>query len=283
MVIGYPDDADLDAALAALRADPFVQAAFEPLQFDFSSVSLIGFGIEPEPPAGGGQYGRDDLNIDVAWQRAGGYALVGDIDSGLDVIHPALRQFSTGGQYIGGNFIPIASIDISLTPIPGSDDTNVDEAEPVPCLIRFATRRGYDSFPTESGTTPLPAPRAAAYVLTTEYKPRASWPDLLPLHLMDRSNAQGRDFLLVTTNAEIRQAHDDGYNLRNIQGYIYETCTPEPGCKPPDAQKLYRECNTVAGDCATFLESELGAFEGQATRRRIRPAAARSLAMPIRR
>jgi hypothetical protein len=68
------------------------------------------------------------------------------------------------------------------------------------------------------------------------------------------------DFLLVTTTADIEYAHNHGYNLRAIQGYVYAPCTPEPGCIPPGAEKLYRACNTAAVDCATFLESETAAF-----------------------
>lgn len=79
---------------------------------DFSSAELKGFGID-EQPQGAGQYGRDDLNIDAAWLIAGGYSLVADIDSGLYTDHPALRQFS-GSQYVGGNFIPVSSLDVGL-------------------------------------------------------------------------------------------------------------------------------------------------------------------------
>jgi serine protease len=134
---------------------------------------------------------------------------------------------------------------------------------------------GYASFPTEPNTTPLPLPRANVYVLTTEYKPRPEWPDLVPLYMIDRSrnfpvgcatgspgcNSDNRDFTLVTTQTEIEQAHADGYNLRTIQGYVYAPCTPEPSCIPPGTQKFYRECRTVDDDCATFLESERGSFE----------------------
>ena len=134
---------------------------------------------------------------------------------------------------------------------------------------------GYDSFPTEPITTPLPQPRAAIYVLTTEYKPRPEWPALVPLYQMDRSrifpvgctpgasgcNSANRDFLLVTTTAHIEQAHADGYKLRNIQGYIYQPCTVEPACIPPGAEKFYRACKTADDDCATFLESERTTFE----------------------
>ena len=110
-------------------------------------------------------------------------------------------------------------------------------------------------------STPPAAPRAAIYVLTTNVKPRAEWPSLIPLHLLDKPKASGRDYLLVTTTADIEAAHANGYNFRTLQGYAYATCTPEPACIPPGAQALYRACNTIVADCATFLESERVAFE----------------------
>lgn len=105
------------------------------------------------------------------------------------------------------------------------------------------------------------APRASIYVMTTDVKPRAEWPALIPLYLMDEGKANGRDYLLVTTKADIEAAHTAGYALRTIQGYIYQTCAPEPACMPPGAEALYRECNTANADCATFLASERAAFE----------------------
>lgn len=99
--------------------------------------------------------------------------------------------------------------------------------------------------------------------MTTEYRPRPEWPALLPLHLMDKDLPGTRDvddFMLVTTTSDIEYAHDHGYNLRAIQGYIYAPCMPEPICIPPAAQRLYRACNPAASDCATFLESEGASF-----------------------
>jgi hypothetical protein len=110
-------------------------------------------------------------------------------------------------------------------------------------------------------STPPAAPRAAIYVLTTNVKPRGEWPALVPLYLMEKPKASGRDHLLVTTKADIEAAHAGGYELRNIQGYFYQACAPEPACMPPGAEALYRECNTANADCATFLESERAAFE----------------------
>jgi hypothetical protein len=117
------------------------------------------------------------------------------------------------------------------------------------------------SDPSDTYESPPPAPRAAIYVLTTDVQPRYTWPALLPLHLMEKPKAGGRDHLVVTTTADIEYAHNDGYNLRTIQGYIYQSCAPEPACVPPAAQALYRECNAAAADCATFLESERALFE----------------------
>lgn len=136
-----------------------------------------------------------------------------------------------------------------------------------------ATVPGYPTFP--SASTPPSVPKASVYVLTTEYKPRASWPDLIPLHMVDRGHyfpmgCQGvagcvlsnQDFTLLTTTTHIEQARVSGYNLRTIQGYIYQPCTPEPSCIPPGAEKFYRACKSVDGDCATFLENERTTFEG---------------------
>ena len=122
----------------------------------------------------------------------------------------------------------------------------------------------YPSFPHDPADGLLAAPRASVYVMTTEYTPRSEWPALVPLYLMDKDLPGSRDvddFMLVTTKTDIEYAHSHGYNLRAIQGYIYAApCSPEPGCIPPAAQKLYRACNASATDCATFLESESAGF-----------------------
>jgi hypothetical protein len=118
----------------------------------------------------------------------------------------------------------------------------------------------YASFPHDPADGVLAAPRASVYVLTTEYKPRSEWPALVPLHLMDKSVPGSHDFMLATTVADLEYAHNHGYNLRSIVGYVYEPCAPEPACIPPSAQKFYRACNAGASDCATFLESEGGSF-----------------------
>lgn len=108
---------------------------------------------------------------------------------------------------------------------------------------------------------PPAVPRAAIYVLTTEFRPRTEWPELRPLHLMDKAVGGGKDYLLATTKAEIETAHAAGYALRTIQGYIYQPCTPEPACIPPVAEKLWRQYKAADSDCAVFLESERNAFE----------------------
>ncbi len=110
--------------------------------------------------------------------------------------------------------------------------------------------------------TPVAA-RANVYVMTTNVKPRAQWPELIPLYLMDRDFPSGLDFMLVTTTGDIESAHADGYNLRTIQGYIYAPCTPEATCMPPGTDRLLRKCTPgLERDCATFLQGESGSFAG---------------------
>jgi len=134
---------------------------------------------------------------------------------------------------------------------------------------------GYLSFPPNlAGQPALPAPKAAVYVLTTEYTPWPNYPSLVPLYLLDCipgyadptypnpsvCSKSHRDFTLASATADIQTAHQKGYSLRTIQGYIYKACSPAD-CMPPGTQKLYRECNTAVDDCATFLESERTTFE----------------------
>lgn len=126
-----------------------------------------------------------------------------------------------------------------------------------------STVPGY-TFPYDLTNEAAPAaPRAAIYVLTTEYRPRDNWPALIPLYLMDKPKANGTDYMLVTTPAEIQTAYNggtNGYNLRTIQGYIYQACNPD--CAPPGAEILWREYNATNNDCAVFLESERTGVNG---------------------
>ena len=115
---------------------------------------------------------------------------------------------------------------------------------------------GYPSFPHGQNETLPSTPHASVYVMTTEVAPRNDGPALLPLYLMDKVYTSGDDFMLATSKAEIELARTNGYNLRNIQGYIYAPCTHEPSCIPAGAQKFWREYNVAANDRATFLESE---------------------------
>ncbi len=136
LLIRYSASADIQTALASLRSDTYVVAAYLPHPAEFATGPAGGLGARLPAVAAPGatdtytQYGWDALNIAAAWQLAGGYALIGDADSGLAVDHPALRQFSDTGQYLGGNFIPASSFDIGNWP--DDYDANVDEAEPVP-------------------------------------------------------------------------------------------------------------------------------------------------------
>ena len=135
LLIAYAPESNIETALSSLRADPYVSAAHLSLESSFSSVSLVDFGIEnpgaglPQPLGAPTQYGWDALNIAAAWQLAGGYALIGSADTGWAVGHPALRQFSATGQYLGGNVNP-GSLDFGGWPT--SYDADVNEVTPMP-------------------------------------------------------------------------------------------------------------------------------------------------------
>lgn len=140
VVVIYPPGEDLSAPLVALQADPYVAAAYLAPIGDFPTPSSAPASPEapwapsaPEAPSTDPQYGRAALNVDAAWQMAGGYALIADIDSGSYEQHVALKQFNAAGQYIGGAFVPVHSMDISLAglidPTPVSYD--VDERRPM--------------------------------------------------------------------------------------------------------------------------------------------------------
>ena len=91
---------------------------------------------------------------------------------------------------------------------------------------------------------------------------------------------RSRDYLLVTA-AHIEAAHNDGYDLRTIQGYIYQPCNPEPACIPPAAEPIYRACKSADTDCAIFLESERAVFEANGYIGAYPAAPRRNLAMRI--
>jgi hypothetical protein len=141
VVVIYPSGTDLSAPLAALRADPYVLAAYLTPTGDFttpsasaSSEALPWASAALEAPSTDPQYGRVDLNVDAAWQMAGGYALIADIDSGLYEQDAALQQFNAAGHYVGGGFAPVESMDISLTGLvdPPQNSDDVDERRPMP-------------------------------------------------------------------------------------------------------------------------------------------------------
>jgi hypothetical protein len=90
-------------------------------------------------------------------------------------------------------------------------------------VASLPTVPNYPSFPHDPADGALAAPRASVYVMTTEYKPRAEWPALVPLYLMDLDVPNTRDvddFMLVTTTTDIEYAHNHGYNLRDTRLYL---------------------------------------------------------------
>jgi serine protease len=109
-------------------------------------------------------------------------------------------------------------------------------------------------------------PTASVYVFTTEKAPFAGAPPLVPLYRMSyvgatATNPDNKDTTYTTEAAGILAFRDVGYKLDGIEGYIYQRCTPEPGCIPAGAVRLYRLYNEARDDFAIFPESELAQMQ----------------------
>ncbi|NJR44006.1 S8 family serine peptidase [bacterium] len=150
-VVRYKPSADIQRALTALRAERFVALAYaiqpgaeiqpkaavnRPAVFDAQTQS----DAQPAPQqfsplakSTTNQPHLSELGIPALWERAGGWALVGAVDSGLEINHPNLRSFSgagsLSGSYLSGNFMPVYSYDFRYS----VDD--VDERRRVPVQV----------------------------------------------------------------------------------------------------------------------------------------------------
>jgi len=123
IVVEYAPTVDLKAVTAALLDDTNIEAVIEPVAFDWSSATEAGRGAGSAT-----NYGRAVLNIDRALSLSPGHALIGVVDTGLAVDHPALRAQDAIGQLTGGNFLTAYSLDIGRWP--EGLDLDVDEREP---------------------------------------------------------------------------------------------------------------------------------------------------------
>lgn len=146
LIIKYSGDVDVEVALQSLRTDANIENAYISPPVEFSSVALSEFSVPGEIHLGPlvNDYQWTSLNLSAAWFRATGYALVGITDTGLYENHAALRQFSGTGQYIGGNFIPAASLDVGSG---STSDYNVDEQEPEPITDPACNPSGLPGIP----------------------------------------------------------------------------------------------------------------------------------------
>lgn len=122
------------------------------------------------------------------------------------------------------------------------------------------------------GGCPFPCsfyPSASVYIFTTDVPPYTGAPPLVALYRMSfkgtnpvTGNTHNRDTAYATTEQDLLTFKGLGYELDGIEGYIYQKCSPEPGCIPPGAVRLYRRFNSTRDDYAIFPESELAQMQG---------------------
>lgn len=253
--------------------------------------------VNPLPPIGdpetvGDPVGLRDVLIaggilsgTVAWDQRLGYGRLNAAGSvraslgasgGVTVVNrltPLFALYSTGATDWAYTTVPQVATALMVSGLAGSQGLidgfpNNGDWRPSGTLVG-----GYPAFP--GGGLPG-VPRSDAFVLTTEHRVSASHPSLVPLYWLDRKrnlpvgcapgpgcDSLNRDYLLMTSAAEVTTALNDGYTYRGIQGYVYQRCVPEPSCVPMGAQRMYRQCNVALDDCAVFLEGQKPAFEAQ--------------------
>lgn len=132
IVVRYPPGADTEAAVSALLADDFVRHAKVPIKVELSLRPGAPGKTPPTTQGVATQYWIGAMSFPAAWARAGGWARVGVLDTGLHTDHSDLRAQDASGFLTGGNFTPSAAIDIGRHGFPNPIDFNVDEMEPVP-------------------------------------------------------------------------------------------------------------------------------------------------------
>jgi serine protease len=180
---------------------------------------------------------------------------------------------TVGGQVLANRLTPLftlyspdAETHLS-TSVPQMASAAIDDAEtyyfPRP---QSPPVGGYNDFPRICVVGPCPDPRASAYVFTSENAPAPGLPSLVPLYRMSfdkdfGGNPQNRSFFYTTEVVGIEFGKDIDYELDGIEGYIYPRCTPEPGCIPAGAERLYRLYHFNRDDYAIFPESELASYQ----------------------
>lgn len=129
---------------------------------------------------------------------------------------------------------------------------------------------GYARFPgTSCSIAPCTdLPRAWVYLFSSEKRPfiGPASAQLVPLYRMGfdapfGGNPLNRSFFYTTEAAGLESGKSIGYEHMGIEGYIYPRCTPEPGCIPAGAVRLYRLYNFARDDYAIFPESQLASFQ----------------------
>jgi len=168
-------------------------------------------------------------------------------------VTPLFRLYSPGSLDYAAVSTPQLAIALSLFQSEEYKSTNSKkneflEAFPIP---------GYTTFPN----TAAGSPRAAALVLTTEYKSQPEYPDLVALHLLDRpSVGTNRDLVLLSSESVANSALAAGYQYGGRQGYLYSDCSPYPACRPPGTERLHLKCVANGSDCAVLLDAEVASF-----------------------
>lgn len=119
VVVIYGSLQDAQAGLAALQADPEVEHAHAMPEYTLSAGNAVAKAVPYWPAAVGAGTATTPR----------GWALIGEVDSGIATNHPLLREFGGAGSLNGGAFRAALSFDFGRNGM-SEFDYNVDEMQP---------------------------------------------------------------------------------------------------------------------------------------------------------
>ncbi|HEX4862539.1 MAG TPA: S8 family serine peptidase, partial [Acidimicrobiales bacterium] len=149
--------------------------------------------------------------------------------------------------------------------VPGAScATSAVSYQPVGPQVPWYAFPGYETCPSPCTV----APRASVYIFSGDTPPVDGAPPLVPLYRMHfkgasptNPSASNRNTTYTTEPLGLVYFKNLGFELDGIEGYIYKSCSPEPGCIPSGAVRLYRYYNSTRDDYAIFPESELAQMQ----------------------
>jgi len=207
-------------------------------------------GMQWHPQTGWGQLNGADWSPRLGWGApdvvAAAQGLLGWKD-GEPVVNRAIPLFSL--LHVNGDHAAVATPQLTMAL---RDAGYAHDGDEIPGYLVLPRHPYYG------------APRARAFVLSTEFTPQSSTLKPVPLYLMVKIiniKNDTRDHILVSSLAQVQIAADAGYAYAGRQGYVYPYCSSQPGCTMPlGTEPLHLKCRQNPVRCAVFPDRDVQHF-----------------------